>query len=226
MSARGLGLAAVTATGLLVAGCSGLLPKPAPTAALFALDAVVMAPALVPQPTSPALRAGPTLVVHATQSAAGFDSARIVYTRKPHQLEHYAYSEWVDTPARMLAPLIVAALSGSAAFGAVVLAPSAAAGDLRLETELVRLQHEFGAVTSRVRLAVRATLTDSATRRVLARQDFEVLTDAPTEDAYGGVIAANQAAGLLLRRMAAFCADAARQWQPAGAAPAPGLERR
>jgi len=29
--------------------------------------------------------------------------------REPHKLEYFAHSEWVDPPARMLAPLIVAA---------------------------------------------------------------------------------------------------------------------
>jgi cholesterol transport system auxiliary component len=217
-SARALGPACLIAAGLLGAGCGGLLPKPSPPPAFFTLDAA----ALAPLPAMPVQAARPTLVVQATQAAAGFDSARMLYTRKPHQLEHYAHSEWVDTPARMLAPLIVAAADASAAFRAVVPAPSAAAGDLRLETELLRLQHEFGTLPSRVRLTVRATLTDSATRRVLARQDFDLRSDAPSEDAYGGVIAANHATRFLMRALAAFCADAARQWQPGEARPTTG----
>jgi cholesterol transport system auxiliary component len=199
------------AAGLLAAGCGGLLPKASPPPALFALDRALTAPA---SPAPLASRTGPTLVVQPTQAAPGFDSARIVYTRRPHQLEHYAESEWADTPARMLAPLIVAALGSGAPWGAVVQSPSPAASDLRLDTELLRLQHEFGRAPSRVRLALRATLTDSATRRVLARQDFETLADAPSEDAYGGVLAAHEATRALLQALAAFCADAARTWQP------------
>jgi cholesterol transport system auxiliary component len=200
----------LSATLALAAGCASLLPKSPAPPALFVLEGL---PALLPG-APPIGSTGPTLVVQATQAAAGFDSARIVYTRKPHQLETFAHSEWVDTPARMLTPLIVAALGRSAAFRAVVVAPSAAAGDLRLETELLRLQHEFGGSPSRVHLALRATLTDSATRRVLARQDFDLVADAPTEDAYGGVRAANQATAVLLQTLVTFCDDAARPWQP------------
>lgn len=204
----------------LAAGCATLLPKSPAPPALFVLEGMPPTP---PGPSAPAIEpTGPTLVVQATQAAAGFDSARIAYTRKPHQLETFAHSEWVDTPARMLTPLIVAAIGRSAAFRAVVAAPSAAAGDLRLETELLRLQHEFGGSPSRVRLTLRATLTDSATRRVIARRDFDLLADAPTEDAYGGVRAANQATAVLLQTLVAFCAEAARQWQPGQARPAKG----
>ena len=85
----------------------------------------------------------PTLIINPPHAAAGFDSPRIIYVRETHKLEYFAHSEWVDTPARMLAPLIVAAVENSGAFRAVVLTPSAAAGDLRLDTEIIRLQHEF-----------------------------------------------------------------------------------
>jgi cholesterol transport system auxiliary component len=204
----------MAAAGVLAVGCGGLLPQPSPPPAFFTLDAAVYASV----PAQPLRQSRPTLIVHATQAAAGFDSARMLYTRKAHQLEAYTQSEWVDTPARMLAPWIVSAASSSAAFRAVVMAPSAAASDLRLETELLRLQHEFGETPSRVRLVLRATLTDSATRHVLARREFDVLADAPSEDAYGGVIAANHAAQSLMQALAAFCADGARPWQPGGAA--------
>ena len=153
-------------------------------------------------------------MVNPPQASAGFDSQRIIYVRKAHQLEYFAHSEWVDTPARMLAPLIVAAVDKSGAFRAVVSTPSAAAGDLRLDTEIVRLQHEFGSTPSRVRLTLRATLTDNATRQVLARIDFDSVADAASEDAYGGVVAANHATRVVLQSLAVFCSDAARQWQP------------
>ena len=90
-----------------------------------------------------AAAAAPTLIVNPPHAAAGFDSPRIIYVREAHKLEYFAHSEWVDPPARMLAPLLVAAVENSGAFRAVVLTPSAAAGDLRLDTEIIRLQHEF-----------------------------------------------------------------------------------
>jgi cholesterol transport system auxiliary component len=151
----------------------------------------------------------PTLIVNPPHAAAGFDSQRIIYLRTAHQLEYFAHSEWVDTPARMLAPGIVAALENTGAFRAVVLTPSAAAGDLRLDVEIVRLQHEFIDSPSRVRFTLRAYLVDNASRQVLAWREFDDSVAAVRADPYAGVIAANRAVHNVLQQLADFCATAA-----------------
>ena len=72
-------------------------------------------------------------------------------------------------------------------------APTAATAELRLDTELIRLQHEFLVQPSRVRLTLRAVLVDIATRRVVAWREFDTSVPSASEDPYGGVVAANQA---------------------------------
>jgi len=191
----------------LAAGCSALQPKATPQPAFYSLDSGRIetrhAPAM---PTT-----GHTLIVNPPHAASGFDSQRILYVRTDHQLEYFAHSEWVDTPARMLAPLIVSAVERSRAFRAVVLTPSAAAGDLRLDSEIVRLQHEFGSQPSRVRFTLRTYLVDNSTRRVLAWREFDATESSPSEDPYGGVIAANLAVQKVLQQLAEFCAVTVRQ---------------
>lgn len=158
--------------------------------------------------------AAPTLIVNPPHAAAGFDSQRIIYVRKPQQLEYFAQSEWIDTPARMIAPRIVSALANSGSFGAVVLAPSAAVGDLRLDIEIVRLQHEFGsAPPSRVRFSLRAHLLDNQTRQVLAWREFDDTVSATQDTPYGGVKAANEAVRNVLEQLADFCSAAANDWR-------------
>ena len=93
-----------------------------------------------------------------------------------------------------------------AAIIAVVLTPSAAAGDLRLDTEIIRLQHEFGVLPSRVRFTLRANLVDNKTREVLAWREFDTSVAATSEDPYGGVVVANRAVGIVLENLAIFCA--------------------
>ncbi|MBS1139840.1 MAG: hypothetical protein H6R13_1293 [Proteobacteria bacterium] len=159
--------------------------------------------------------AAPTLIVNPPHAAAGFDSHRIIYVREPQQLEYFARSEWVDTPARMIAPSIVAALENTRAFRAVVMTPSAAAGDLRLDVEILRLQHEFGSLPSRVRFTLRAYLVDNETRQVLAWQEFDEAVVAEQDNPYGGVMAANRAVQNVMARLASFCAKAAGSWIPA-----------
>jgi len=92
-----------------------------------------------------------------------------------------------------------------------VLAPSAAGGDLRLDTQIIRLQHEFGARPSQVRFTLRAHLVDDRTRRVLAWREFDAAVPAVSEDPYGGVVAANRAVQMTLRNLADFCAEAVRR---------------
>ena len=126
-----------------------------------------------------------------------------------HAVEAFAYSQWVDTPALMLAPLIAQAIERTGAFRAVLRAPTAATGELRLDTELIRLQHEFTAAPSRVRLTLRAVLVEPATRRVVASREFDTSVVSASEDTYGGVLAANEAVKALLAELAVFCAQAA-----------------
>ena len=172
--------------------------------------APAVAPTMAPAAAS---TTAPTLIVNPPQAAAGFDSQHIMYVREAHKLEYFAHSEWVDTPARMLAPLLVAAIGNTAAFRAVVLAPSSAAGDLRLDTEIIRLQQEFASPPSRVRFTLRAYLVDDKTRRVLAWREFEAAVPSASDDPYGGVVAANRAVQTVLEELAAFCAKAARGWR-------------
>lgn len=194
----------------LAAGCGGLLPKPSPQPSFYALDGVRTEKKTATPPPATA----PTLIVNPPHAAAGFDSQRIIYVRDAHKLDYFARSEWIDTPARMLTPLIVAAIENGGAFRAVVQTPSPAAGDIRLDTEILRLQHDFGTSPSSVRFTLRAYLVDNATRRVLASREFDVSEVARSEDPYGGVVAANRAVQSAMARLASFCTEAAATWQP------------
>jgi len=191
---------------LLLAGCSVLKPTATAPPAFYALDNT-HAPA---RPPAVAARNAPTLMVTTPRAAAGFDSQRIIYVRAAHQLEYFANSEWVDPPARMLSALLVGAIERSGAFRAVVSTPASAAGELRLDTELVRLQHEFLTQPSRVRFTLRATLVDERSRRVLAWREFDTSVVAASADPYGGVVAANRAVHDVLEQLAAFCAETVR----------------
>src|SRR5258706_11088755 len=172
---------------VLISGCDALRPAVAPHPNFFSL-----ADAHKPGPGAPRAPATAlTLVVNPPHAAAGFDSQHMMYVRQASKLEYYAHNEWVDTPARMLAPLIVAAVEQSGAFRAVVQTPSTVAGDIRLDTEIIRLQHEFLSIPSSIRFSLRAYLVDNATRRVLASREFEAVAAAPSDDPYGGVMAAH-----------------------------------
>lgn len=198
----------------LLAGCSALRPASVAQPAFYSLDNIrIEARAGTAAPAARS-SAAPTLIVNPPRAAPGYTSQRIVYVREAHQLEYYAHSEWVDSPARMIAPLIVATVGNSGSFRAVVLTPSAAHGELRLDTEIVRLQHDLSRAPSGVRFTLRAYILDNTTRQVLAWHEFDETVAAASEDPYGGVVAANRAVHTVLEQLANFSAETAANWQP------------
>ena len=200
--ARRLAVCAAAAT---LCACSALQPKASAPPAFYALE--YAQPSGTPLGTVSAHQAASTLVISPVRAASGFDSQRIIYVREPHKLEYFAHSEWIDTPARMLGPLLVASIARAGAFKAVVMTSGAASGELRLDTEIVRLQHDFQTRPSRVQLTLRAYLVDEKTRKVLAWREFDGITAATSDEPYAGVVAANQAVQTVLQEVSQFLAQ-------------------
>ena len=66
------------------------------------------------------------------------------YLRQPYELEYFAVNQWVDVPSRMLEPLLVQTLEQREVSGQSVRTPIVVSADLRLDTELIRLQQISG----------------------------------------------------------------------------------
>jgi cholesterol transport system auxiliary component len=143
----------------------------------------------------------PGLMVTVPESAPGFESPRMIYIQIPYELNAYANSQWVDSPARMLAPLIVRRLENSGLWRSVVQMPTPVRSDFRLDIGQVALAQEFFQEPSRVRFALRAQLTTIRDPSVRGTRSFEIVEDAPGEDAYGGVLAAQGAVNRLLDKL-------------------------
>ena len=191
-------LLAISALLWIAAGCS-LLPGPAPVAT----DQYVLEYAAAGKSPRPD---APVLIVTTPRAHGGYDTPRMAYMQQAYGLRYYTLSSWADTPARMLAPLLADALQGTGKFQALYTSPGSITADLRLDTELVRLHHDFTRQPSAVQLTLRVQLVDVRKGRVIATRQFDVSVVAETEDAYGGVVAANRAVGQLLPELAQFCA--------------------
>jgi len=194
---------AATLLGGALAACTGLTPPAVDEISIYTFEARPVTVRLAPRP-------GAILAVGTPRAWPGFDTARIAYVKQPYELEYFTKSRWADQPARMLVPLLARVLEQSGTFDAVVQTPGAVAGTLRLDTELVRLQHEFEVQPSRVRLTLRVQLVDMEARRVIAAGEFEEVEAAAAENAYAGVAALNRALERMLPRLAEFCAGAGR----------------
>ncbi|HEU4385028.1 MAG TPA: ABC-type transport auxiliary lipoprotein family protein [Anaeromyxobacteraceae bacterium] len=198
---RSLHRLALAAAPAVLAACVSVGAQKPEAVELYALDVDFGPPA--------AAGTGPALAVPAPRAAPGFDSARLVYLRRPLELRHYARADWAEPPARMIGLLLVRALERTGRFQAVVAAPGGVAAGLRLETEVVRLQQEFTESPSRVRFTLRAQLADLGAGKVLGTRELEAVEPAPSEDAYGGVQAANRAVRRVLMEAASWSAGLA-----------------
>jgi cholesterol transport system auxiliary component len=190
---------------MAVSACSVLQPKSSTAPGYYALE--YARPSVQPSTPRAPLAGAPTLIISPVRAASGFDSQRIIYVREPHKLEYFSHSEWIDAPARMLGPLMVASIEQSGAFRAVVMTPGSAGGDLRLDTEIVRLQQDFQTKPSTVQFTLRVYLVDEKTRKVLAWRAFDKQATATSDDPRAGVVAANRAVQSVLEELSQFLAQ-------------------
>lgn len=189
-------LAIVLTLGLT--GCTGtLFASSEPAMKNYVLEARI-------EPRQAANSSGGVLVVALPRAQPGFNTQLIAYTETPLAIDYYTKSEWVDSPPMMLAPLVEDAIADTGVFQAVVIPPSPSPGDVRLEIDIIRLQQEFMTSPSQVRFTLRAKLFDVPTGDVLGTQLFEAVETAPSENAYGGVQAANRAVKRILEQLTDF----------------------
>lgn len=186
---------------LMLAACSGLTPPHVPSQNIFVLES---GPDIHPAHAEGDL----VLAVSMPRANPGFDTNRMAYVKQPHELNYFATSRWADSPAMMLGPLIAHALEQGKSFKAVVQASAALPADVRLDIELVRMQQDFTTQPSRVQLTLRAQLIDVRGKRLIAFREFDEFEISTSDDAYGGVIAANRLVQRVLGELAEFCVDA------------------
>ncbi|MDQ3774901.1 MAG: ABC-type transport auxiliary lipoprotein family protein [Pseudomonadota bacterium] len=185
-------------TWLALFGLAGCTALPSPPAAIhtYLFSAPFPAPRRGP---------GPVLLIAIPKAAAGYDRPAIAYRRSPTRLDYYAANEWADEPARLIEPLIIAATEASGAFEAVVSAGTGLTAEIRLDTEIVRIEHELLAAPSRGRFTLRAQLVDVARGRVIGTQRFDASVPSRSDDAEGAVAAIDTALARVLVQLVAFC---------------------
>lgn len=200
-----LGRIPVLLLALFAAGCS-LLPKSEPvTLHRYRLEL----------PAAEAMAhggEGPRLLLVSNALPAELATPRMLYQQRDHEVAYFARSRWVNEPARMLGDALVERLVATGAFGDVALPGSGVSPDLRVELELLGFQQDFRQRPSHFRVRLRVRLTDTRSGALLGVRLFESDAQAPSDDPYGGVQAANQAVSEVLPEVAGFIRSAAERW--------------
>lgn len=147
-----------------------------------------------------------TILVSVPISNPGYQTSAMIYTLTPYELSSYVNSQWIAPPAEMLIPLLVQALRRTGYFYSVISSPFFGVTSYRLDTRLLKLQQEIFFPINRIRLTIEASLIKSGTNQIIASHLFEALVTTRIHNPYGSVLAANQAAIIISRRIAQFCA--------------------
>ena len=138
----------------------------------------------------------------------------MAYVNDPPRLDYFAYHLWVDPPARMLATAMETRLDSSGLFGAVLSQSSGIDTDLRLDTELLRLQQVFSGSGSSVELVMKVVLVDLDSRELLGSRTFQYKETTNGANPTEGVDAAQQAVNRFLDDLVEFVAQAIGEKSP------------
>lgn len=145
-----------------------------------------------------------TILVSQPEAVSGYQTESMRYVNKPFEVNSFVHSIWVGPPATMLFPLIMESLQYSHYFHAVASTPYSDLADYRLDTQLITLQQNFLVKPSVVELVVKVVLTHIADNQVIASRIFSHRVPCPSDNPYGGVIAANQAVKALTHDITRF----------------------
>lgn len=145
-----------------------------------------------------------TLLVMATQATDELSTQKIAYVNKPYQLAYFTKNSWIAEPADQLTAIITNTLQQTHYFKAVVTTPFVGVTDLKLNTYLYQLQQNFLVNPSVEQFKLSAQLVNAATGKLIAEKTFQYAIQAPSNNPYGGVVAANKAVQQMLQGLVNF----------------------
>ena len=182
----------------LSSGCSLLHPAAVNEPNLYTLN-------YVPNKITGRQHTNLSLLVMPTDADPALTDQDMLYSRKPHEINHFSKNSWVAAPPKMLTSLITRTLQDSGYYKAVIMAPFSGDVDLRLYTHLYQMQQEFLYKPSIVRISLAAQLVNANTGKIKAAKQFQLIEVAPQNNPYGGVVAMNHAVSKLIQQILKFC---------------------
>ncbi|WP_334078853.1 ABC-type transport auxiliary lipoprotein family protein [Microbulbifer sp. M83] len=133
-----------------------------------------------------------------------YDTVRMAYRLRPHQVEYFSRHEWGATPAQMLQPLLARTLENTHYFHAVLSPPYFGPYHYALRTEILELTQDFTSEPATLQLSLRVQLVDGDSNRVIAERAISLREPLLQQTPYAGIVAANEATAKSLRQVAWF----------------------
>jgi cholesterol transport system auxiliary component len=201
----------VLGTGLLalpMAGCSGLLPQPAPPPRLFQLRAP--GPGILAAHLPATNTANRRLLIDLPDAAYGLATQRIVLTRGAYGLDYFADAAWQDKAPALIQSLLIESFENTGRLAAVGRGAVPWQPDYVLESNILDFEAAYDDAmdTPRIVLRLAVRLVRSRDRSVMAHLDLTETAQA-AHNTVDSVIAAFDAAfGTLAQRLTAWALGA------------------
>ncbi len=145
-----------------------------------------------------------TLIINTPTAVAGFDTRKMIYTKKPYELNEFALNQWVAPPAEMLQPILAQKLRDTGQFHAIMSHAYGSNRQFLLKTHLIELQQNFIKQPSQIQMTIQAELINADNNKVVSTRTFSTIQTAPQNSPYGGVVAANKAVDIILNQITEF----------------------
>jgi cholesterol transport system auxiliary component len=148
-----------------------------------------------------------SLLVLAPDANPVYDTTEMAYAIEPFQVAYFSRSEWGETPAQMIQPLIVRTLQKSHRFSAVLSPPYMGRYTYALRSRIVELKQDFTSEPAALQLSLRFELTRWAANEAFASIDISLREPMLEKNPNAGVVAANNAMAEALRQLARFVVE-------------------
>lgn len=146
-----------------------------------------------------------TILVSIPSSNPGYETKHMIYTLKPYELSTFSTHQWAGTPAQMLFPLLIQHIDNTNYLQATATPSLSAYKHKLLKTQLLEFHQDFTKHPSTIKISIRADIIDKAKDHIISTQVFTAEMPASSDTPYGGVIAFNHAAHILLDQIAWYC---------------------
>jgi len=150
-----------------------------------------------------------TLLVLVPEATPVYATTQMAYTTEAYQVAYFSQNEWAETPAQMIQPLIVTAMSSTRYFSEVLSPPHFGRHTFVLRSEILELKQDFTSEPAMLQLAMRFHLSREATNQVIATKELSVREPMRERNPHAGVVAANEAMAKVLRELASFIIEKA-----------------
>lgn len=179
-----------------LSACGLLSPVKTPPESVYTIAA------LKPAGSNQKAKTQQSILVSLPVANPGYQTTAMRYMMTPYKLQSFVYSRWVASPSNMMAPVLVQALWNQHYFKAVVSAPFAGITTYRLDTQLIRFDQSFMLPTSQLNVVMQASLMNTNSNTIVASKRFVAVVNAPGNNPYAGVRAANAAVSGLSQQIA------------------------